>query len=169
IATLFRRFPTQQDLIAAVFEDTMDSYVSAVDAALEEPDPWEGFARFVRTVCGMQAADRGFAEVLTMTFPAAESLEAKRAAALAGVTELIARAQRAGRLRPELGPEDLVIVLMANAGVVAAAGDSAPNAWQRLVGHLLRGFAVHEIDAVPTAPAPEELEQAMQRLTGVPP
>lgn len=168
IATLFRRFPTQQDLIAAVFEDTMDTYVTAVTTALDESDPWEGFAHFIHTVCGMQAADRGFAEVLTMTFPAAEGLEAKRAVALSRVNELIARAQRAGRLRPEVCPEDLVVLLMANAGVVAATGDAAPRAWERLVGHMLRAFAVYEIDILPPAPEPEKLDQAMQRLTSDP-
>lgn len=166
IATLFRRFPTQADLIAAVFEDTMDSYVAAVASALEDPDPWRGFQGFIRQVCGMQAADRGFAEVLTMTFPTAEELEAKRSTALRGVTELISRAQQAGQLRPEFCPEDLVVLLMANAGVVAAAGDSAPDAWQRLVGHMLRAFAVHEVDSVPPAPDSAELEQAMRRFIG---
>lgn len=166
VATLFRRFPTQEDLIAAVFEDTMDAYVAAVTSALEDPDPWRGFQAFIRTVCGMQAADRGFAEVLTMSFPAAEELEAKRSAALRGFTELISRGQEAGRLRPEFCAEDLVVLLMANAGVVAAAGDSAPGAWQRLVGHMLRAFAVHEVDTVPPAPDPDELEQAMRRFIG---
>lgn len=166
VATLFRRFPTREHLVAAVFEDTMDSYVAAVAAALEDSDPWQGFHDFIRAVCGMQAADRGFAEVLTMTFPAAEELEAKRSAALRGFTELISRAQQAGRLRPEFCAEDLVVLLMANAGVVAAAGDSAPGAWERLVGHMLRAFAVHEVDTVPPAPEPGELERAMRRLAG---
>ena len=169
VATLFRRFPTQQDLIAAVFGDTMDSYVSAVTTALEETDPWQGFERFIRTVCGMQAADRGFAEVLTMTFPAAEELEAKRSAALRGVTQLIGRAQQAGQLRATFCPEDLVVLLMANAGVVAAAGDHAPGAWERLVGHLLQAFAVHEVGTPPPAPEPDELHQAMRRLAADPP
>lgn len=164
VATLFRRFPAQEDLIAAVFEDTMDSYVAAVTAALEKPDPWEGFAHFIRTVCGMQAADRGFAEVLTMTFPAAEALEAKRSAALSGFTELIERAQQAGQLRATFRPQDLVVLLMANAGVVAAAGDHAPGAWERLVGHMLQAFAVHEVATPPPAPEPDELQRAMRQL-----
>jgi hypothetical protein len=39
--------------------------------ALADPDPWHGFTHYIETVCAMQAADRGFAAVLTMTFPAA--------------------------------------------------------------------------------------------------
>lgn len=90
-----------------------------------------------------KAADRGFADVLIMTFPAAEALEARRTEAYNGFVELIARAQATGCLRAGFSPEDLAITLMANAGVVAATGDAAPDGWRRLVGYLLRAFAAH--------------------------
>jgi hypothetical protein len=38
-------------------------------------------------------------------------------------------------------PEDLVMLLMANAGVVNATGDAAPQTWRRLVAYLLQAFA----------------------------
>ncbi|WP_291410363.1 helix-turn-helix domain-containing protein [Actinophytocola sp.] len=41
VATLFRRFPTREDLVAAVFADTMDAYATTTTAALA--DPWHGF------------------------------------------------------------------------------------------------------------------------------
>ena len=78
IATLFRRFPTRDDLINAVFACTMNTYLDAVTTALGDPDPWHGFTSYIHTVCAMQAADRGFAEVLTMTFPTAPQLEDQR-------------------------------------------------------------------------------------------
>jgi AcrR family transcriptional regulator len=59
IATLFRRFPTRDDLVAAVFADTMAAYKDAITTALADPDPWHGFTGYVETICGMQAADRG--------------------------------------------------------------------------------------------------------------
>jgi AcrR family transcriptional regulator len=98
IATLFRRFPTREDLINAVFAGTMDAYVDAVTTALADPDPWHGFTGYVEAACAIQAADRGFAEVLTMTFPAATHLEEQRARACHGFLELIDRAKAAGRL-----------------------------------------------------------------------
>lgn len=169
IATLFRRFPARQDLIAAVFADTMDSYAAAIATALADPDPWHGFTEYIRTVCAMQAADRGFAEVLTMTFPTANALEAKRTEAYAGFSELIGRAKAAGRLRPDFTAEDLVLLLMANAGVIAATRDAVPDAWRRLVGYLLQAFAVHEPDSLPPAPEPTALYRAMIRLSRDPP
>jgi len=153
-ATLSRRFPSREDLINAVFADRMDGYVSAVKQALADPDPWHGFIGFIHDVCAMQAADRGFAEVLAMTFPAAKALEARRAEAYHGLLELISRAKATGNLREDFTHQDLVILLMANAGVVAATHAAAPDTWHRLVGHMLRGFANPGAELPPLAEAP---------------
>ncbi|WP_328672683.1 TetR/AcrR family transcriptional regulator [Streptomyces sp. NBC_00328] len=163
-ATLSRRFATREDLITAVFADRMDAY--AVTEALADPDPWHGFTRYIEAICAMQAADRGFADVLTMTFPAAKALEERRAASYHGVVELITRAQAARHLREDFTHQDIVILLMANAGVIAATGDAAPDSWRRLVGHLLRAFATPGTDVPPLSPAPAStaLYRAMIRL-----
>jgi AcrR family transcriptional regulator len=78
IATVFRRFPTKEELVAAVFADRMDAYADLVATALEDPDPWHGFTGYIETACAMQAADNGFADVLTMTFPTAKAMERRR-------------------------------------------------------------------------------------------
>src|ERR1700761_2645435 len=67
-ATLSRHFTTRENLIDAVFADRMDCYAAATTEALADSDPWRGFSRYIESVCAMQAADRGFATVLTMTF-----------------------------------------------------------------------------------------------------
>ncbi|MEU4343060.1 TetR/AcrR family transcriptional regulator [Nocardia sp. NPDC023852] len=165
-ATLSRRFATREDLINAVFADRMDGYATATAEALADPDPWHGFIRYTESVCGMQAADRGFADVLTMTFPTAETLEARRAEAHHGFLELIARAKATGHLRTDFTSEDLVILLIANAGVIAATGDDAPDSWRRLVGHMLRAFASPDapIPPMPEAPTSTALYRAMTRF-----
>jgi hypothetical protein len=114
----------------------------------------------------MQAADRGFADVLTMTFPTAKALEGRRTEAYNGFLELIARAKGTGHLRDDFTDRDLPILLMANAGVVNAAGDAAPDAWRRLVGHMLRSYAAPgaPIPSLPEAPASAALYRAMVRL-----
>ncbi|WP_258081272.1 TetR/AcrR family transcriptional regulator [Nocardia nova] len=166
-ATLSRRFATREDLIAAVFADRMDGYAAAVETALGDPDPWRGFTGYVHAICAMQAADRGFADVLTMTFPAAKSLEARRAQAYHGFVELITRAKASGHLSPDFTDQDMPMLLMANAGVIAATADAAPETWQRLVGYMLRAFATPgtEPPALPPAPSQRALYRAMVRLT----
>lgn len=167
IATLYRRFPTREDLISAVFDDRMDAYLNAVTTALADADPWHGFTTYIERICAMQAADRGVADLLTLTFPTAKTLEAKRTAAYEGWLELIARAKDSGHLRPDFAPEDLPVLLMANAGVITATGDAAPDAWRRLVAYMLQSYAATSArtDALPAAPSPRALYRAMIRLT----
>jgi AcrR family transcriptional regulator len=165
-ATLSRRFATREDLIIAVFADRMDAYAAGTTEALADPDPWHGFTRYIEMICAMQAADRGFAAVLTLAFPAANALEARRAEAYHSFLELIARAKATGHLRADFVSQDLVILLMANAGVIAATGDAAPGSWRRLVGQMLRAFAAPDapIPALPGAPTSAALYRAMNRL-----
>ena len=104
IATLYRRFPSRPDLIAAAFEAKMLAYADAVAEALAEPDPWVGFCLHLERVCAMQAADQGFTDVLTMTFPTAPGFESERVRAYEGCVELIARAKAAGGCGPTSSP-----------------------------------------------------------------
>ena len=153
-ATLFRHFATPQQLVDAVFADRMEGYVQAATDALGDPDPWRGFVGYITTVCEMQARDRGFAEVLTLTFPLAEQLEARRLEAYRGFVRIIARAKKCGHLRTDFRSEDLIVLLMANAGVIAATAGDAPETWRRLVGHMLRAFANPGAPELPCRPRP---------------
>ncbi|WP_261566443.1 TetR/AcrR family transcriptional regulator [Frankia gtarii] len=174
IATVLRRFPTRDDLVGAVFSPKMAGYRAAASAALADPDPWHGFTRFLETVCGMQVADLGFTEVLTRTFPTTRALESQRDEVAADFGRLIDRAQAAGRLRPDFAHQDLVVILMANAGVVAASGPAAETASRRLVGHLLRSFAVDGASGtahaeLPPPPSRTAMYRAMLHLRPTPP
>ncbi|MEU1347671.1 helix-turn-helix domain-containing protein [Streptomyces sp. NPDC005795] len=165
-ATLSRRFATREELINAVFADRMDAYAASVTTALADPDSWRAFTGYLYAICAMQAADRGFADVLTMTFPAAKALEARRAEAYNDVLALISRARETGFLREDFTDRDIPILLMANAGVVSAAGDAAPDAWRRLVAHMIRSYATPDapVPLMPEAPSPAALYRAMVRL-----
>jgi AcrR family transcriptional regulator len=169
IATLFRRFPTKDELIEAVFADRMDAYVDAVATALADPDPWRGFTGYIERVCGMQAADRGFAGVLTMTFPMAKTLETRRREAYDGLVALTERAKAAGGLRDDFTPEDMVLLLMANAGVIAATADTAPAAWRRIVALIIQALQAPARGPLPTPPEPSAVYQAMVRQASAAP
>src|SRR3954453_17400464 len=42
VGTLYRRYPTRADLVAAAFEAKMTAYAEAAREALADPDPWRG-------------------------------------------------------------------------------------------------------------------------------
>ena len=164
VATLYRRFPTRADLVAGAFEEKMWRFADGARMALTDPDPWHGFCRYVRSLCAMQAADRGFSDVLTMTFPSVARFEAARVQAFADFSELTKRAREAGSLREDFVPEDLIILLMASAGVVAATGKAAPRSAPRLIGYLLQAFAAPGAAPLPPPPSTRQMYQAILRL-----
>lgn len=153
VATLLRRFPTRDDLVAAVFADKMTAYRAAITDALAEPDPWNGFCQFIERVCAMQTSDRGFTDVLTRWFPAAPDLEAQRDRVARDFATLIGRAKARGTLRPDFAHQDLIFILMANAGIVAAAADAAPAASKRMIAYLLQSFAAPAAGPLPKPPS----------------
>jgi AcrR family transcriptional regulator len=164
-ATLYRRFPRREDLIAACFAPKLAEYAAALEDALAAPDAWTGFCAFFEHVCAMQAADQGVQDVLTTTFPTDRAVEAERAHAFERLTELIRRAQAQGGLRADFVPEDVVLLLMANAGVVRAMRDAAPDAWRRFVGLMLDALRADRAHPLPPPPTPAQTYRAMLRAS----
>jgi AcrR family transcriptional regulator len=164
-ATLYRRFPRREDLIAACFAPKLAEYAAALEDALATPDAWTGFCGFLEHVCAMQAADQGVQDVLTTTFPTDRAVEAERAHAFERLTELIQRAHAQGMLRADFVPEDVVLLLMANAGVVQAMRHAAPDAWRRFVGLMLDALRADRAHSLPPPPTPAQTYRAMLRVS----
>jgi AcrR family transcriptional regulator len=162
-ATLYRRFPTRGELLEAVFADRMADHVAAVDAALAIDDPWEAFASYVRTVGSMQANDLGIADLVTMDVSTAPEIERLRAEAFAGLVTLVGRAHQAGALRADFTTEDVVLVLMANAGLIERSVGISADASARLIHILLDGFRAAAATAGPPPPTPRRTRIAMRR------
>jgi AcrR family transcriptional regulator len=139
-ATLYRRFPTRQDLIAAVFADRKATQVEMAERALAQTDPWAGFVGYVTALCELQATNRGLGELLvSVNFDGDERIAQLRATSQRRAREVIKRAQDAGRLRPDFELDDLISLMMANAGVIQRSTD--PHAWRRHLAMLIEGLA----------------------------
>ncbi len=164
IGTLYRRFPTRGSLIAAAFEEEMREFAQAVDSALDEPDPWTGFRRYVETMTMMQARDAGFRDLVTLASPATGEFEALHRRTYAGIKTLVARAKRAGALREDFVPEDIIMLLMASQGVIMGTAQTAPRTQARLVAYLLQAFAAPGAGRLPPPPSRKQIQQSLQRM-----
>lgn len=118
--------------------------------------------------CQMQADDRGFADALTLTFPTAKAFEEDRQRSAEALTRLLDRAKATGRLRDDFAHQDVPLILMANAGVVTATRDAAPEAWRRLVGYLIQSFTAEAAQPLPAPPTQRQLYQALMRPSVTP-
>jgi len=164
VATLYRRFPTRSDLIASAFATKMQDYADATDLALADPDPWAGFCWYVERLCEMQADDHGFTDILTMTFPMSHDHQEVRDQVFRRFIELVKRAKKTGRLRSDFTTEDLPLILMANAGVLAATSHAAPDSWRRLVALLLQALEAPARGTLPPPPTPSQMYAALDPL-----
>lgn len=162
--TLRRRFASKEQLIAEAFEDKVVIYADMAHAALEVTDPGTAFRCFLTKVMEMQLVDRGFADVLTMTFPATVHCEQHRRRSYEAIKTLIARAQEAGTLRKDFNAEDVVLVLLAHAGVASGAGGLARPFSARLQAYLFEAFGLTPPGELPPAPKPAQVYRALLRL-----
>jgi AcrR family transcriptional regulator len=157
VATLYRHFPTRDDLVRSAFERQMRTCANALVDALADPDPWEGFVRLVETLCELQREERGFPAAFMATFPERADEHARvRAHAEGDLVRLMRRAQASGALRSDFHPSDLVLVMLAHAGLVATLPDDEA-ASRRLVAYLLHAFRADTSGARLPPPAPLSL------------
>jgi AcrR family transcriptional regulator len=164
IATLYRRFPARQQLVAAALVEKITQYADAAEQALALPDAWAGFVSFVERICELQAGDRGLSDLLSMAMPADEHVEQLRRRANDQVTELIKRAKGAGRLREDFVGEDLLLLLIASAAIVHVTRPDAPDSWRRFVALALDAFQRRDAPSLPAPPSTAQMTQAMLRL-----
>lgn len=160
--TLYRHFPKRDGLVAAVFAERMDELVTAVEEARRNPDPWQGFAGYVRRVCRAQAEDRGLAAIFAVGH-GGEELARSRNQAYDGFIALIDAAKASGGLREDFTAEDIALLLVANAGIIERAGSVATDASERFVALALDGYRAEGATDAPPAVTPRRLLDALRR------
>jgi AcrR family transcriptional regulator len=169
IGTLYRNFPTRNDLIEAVIAENLTDWTATAERAVEFADPWEGLVFYLEEMCHRQAEDRGFTDIVTMRFPDLKDLEA----GLRRVKELsdlvVTRARDAGLLRADISTEDLALILWGHSRVAEVTRPVRPDIWRRYLGLLLDALRPANAHPLPVpALDPLEVAEAMA-LQGKPP
>lgn len=165
VATLYRRFPTRSDLAIEVFERNMAAYSEAVDKALTNPSAGAGFRELILDLCALQAADPGRRALLTTAFPASSRIEQTVSKTVDRLRELIDRAHRDGALRPDVVVGDVVVMLLANAGVLESTHAHAPEAWRRFAALMVDAMCIGPDSALPEPTPPDDLRRSIAMLT----
>jgi AcrR family transcriptional regulator len=166
VATLYRRFPTRADLAEAAFERSMSKYTRAVDRALANPVAGDGFCDLIFELCKLQAGDAGLRDLLTTTFPATSSVEQRTNEAVEKLKALIGRAQAEGSVRSDLVVADVIVMLLANSGVLASTGAAAPDAWRRFAALMIEAFCADADTTLPDPPDEQQLRRSIALVAG---
>ncbi|MGO3334542.1 MAG: TetR family transcriptional regulator, partial [Brevibacterium aurantiacum] len=105
----------------------------------------------------MQIEDRGFTEAFLSAFTEGQGIDEKRMHAEAVFADLVERAQKAGRLRPDFDPSDLMLIFLANGGVSEAPPEHAQDLSRRLIAYLLQSFETQSPQTARSLPAPSRM------------
>jgi AcrR family transcriptional regulator len=169
IGTLYRHFPTRDDLMLAVFDGKLDRVARTGEQALTDPDPWAGFTRFVETLCALAAEDLGFNELTSIDRPARGGAATVRSNIHQLWQRLLTRAQEAGTLRPDLVLGDMFVLLWSQSRIIEATYGVAPRAWRRHLYLMLDAYRAEGARPLPEPPLTgAQMEQATARLNRVP-
>jgi AcrR family transcriptional regulator len=139
-ATLYRRFPTKQDLVEEAFAQELRACRDIVDDGAADPDPWRGFCAVIEQTVVLNVRNHGFVEAFMSEDREAGGFAVHRATLFRKVAALARRAQAAGELRRDFVLDDVVLVLVAARGLASLPLDSRPAAARRYAGLAIDGF-----------------------------
>jgi len=161
IGTLYRHFPTREDLYEAVYRREVEKLVELAKHLVETKiTPVEALRRWLRAGVEFMATKKGMAAALAMAAHGSSELVAYSLDRLTwAVGELLQRAAAAGEIRADIDPEDLLRALVG----MCYAHDG--TGWQAKVLRLVEVF----IDGLRQRPDKRDDRQARDALPYVRP
>ncbi|MFJ6849169.1 TetR/AcrR family transcriptional regulator [Streptomyces sp. NPDC091271] len=136
--TLYRHFPQRSDLIAAVFRHEVDACADAAPTLAAEYEPAEALTRWLQRFALFFATKRGLSAALHSGDSAYDSLPSYFEQRFMPVlTTLIDAAAKAGEIRSDVDPEDLLI---ATRNLTLPATEDDNDHTRRMIALLVDGL-----------------------------
>lgn len=138
LGTLYRRFPTRADLIAAVFRREVDACAAAAAIFAAEREPADALAAWLMRYTRFLATKQGLAAALHSGDPAFAALpDYFRERFEPALAMLLTSAADTGQARADVAPYDL---LRAIGNLAATSGDDGAAHTERMVMLLIDGL-----------------------------
>ena len=139
VGTVYRHFPTKDDLIAALAAERFERLAEKAREGLAREDAWEGICDFIRFAAQIQADDRGLCEVMGSR-PEVMDASARGVGLDEIVDQLVRRAQRSGDLRKDVQWEDIAMTACALGQSTQTDMGPGTGRWPRLVEIVIDGL-----------------------------
>ncbi|BAL86672.1 putative TetR-family transcriptional regulator [Actinoplanes missouriensis 431] len=138
VGTVYRRFPTKEALVEAVFTDRLEDMVSLAEDALAAPSAWEGLVTFLHRAARMHAADRGLRDAaLTMNQHHFAQVGEHM---LPLIQQILDRAHAEGTLRADVGIHDFPIIMAMVTELAQNSAACRPQLYERYLALIVDGL-----------------------------
>lgn len=152
MGTLYRHFPTKEELVDAVLEEAFGEIVELAEEAAAADEAWAGLVGFFERALALHAVNRGLKDVLATGGRGRERADAMRAQIRPLLRRTIARAQEQGSLRRDFAAEDVPFVIWTVGRVIETSAQVAPEYWRRYLGFVLDGLRAGAATPLPAPP-----------------
>jgi AcrR family transcriptional regulator len=140
VGTMYRHFPTKRDLLQALADERFAGFAEAARAALDHPEPGQGFYGFMRHAAQVTAEDRALSEAMDQ-MPELCTASAEKVHLLELTGELIERAKATGALRADVTADDIPSLMCGLGSATAHRGSGTPAmSWERYLEIMLAGL-----------------------------
>ncbi|MEW2498975.1 TetR/AcrR family transcriptional regulator [Amycolatopsis sp. CA-161197] len=164
VGTVYRRFPSKEHLVEAMFVERLQEIADLAEQALGAEDPWDGFVDFVWRTVELHSADRGLREIMLSKAFGHEHVAEVKAHMVPLITRVMERAQESGQLRADLVPTDLPLIHQMVGAAIEYTSAVEPHLWRRCLALILDGLRA-EPGRATALPHPgldqDEIDQAM--------
>jgi AcrR family transcriptional regulator len=163
VGTVYRRFPSKDDLVEALFAEAVIDIVDLAERAATMDDSWEGLVWFLERANEMQAEDLGLRDVFLLGGDGESRVSLARDNIVPPVTHLIERAQEDGYLRRDFISTDFPMIYLMVSSVAAYTNAVAPGLWRRYLSLVIDGMAANRsgVSSLRAGPTPEEIAKTM--------
>ncbi|WP_245923421.1 TetR/AcrR family transcriptional regulator [Paractinoplanes atraurantiacus] len=149
--TVFRHFPTKDDLLAAVVLDRIDNLAALAQRLTTATDPGAALLEFMDAAAGrQQQLDLSF---LRESGEINARLRNARERLFTAIITLVTRAQEAGAIRADINGMDVILLMCAPNHVVSFVPDPPPDLWRRYLHIIFDGLRPDGAQPLPD-PAP---------------
>jgi AcrR family transcriptional regulator len=156
MGTFYRNFSTRQALVDELVADVRRRLLGLARRARAAPDG-TGLERLLSDAGRAQARDPGYMQFLWSRSTVEQAAVDEFLVLLAG---LLADAQEAGRIRPEIVITDVWMTLWSLRGILEMTRTAAPSAWKRHVELMIAGLRTRPAGDVALSTRPMSLARA---------
>jgi AcrR family transcriptional regulator len=139
VGTVYRHFPTKEALLEALAADRFNRLAEWARAALEAPDGWEGFCEFLHRSAELGANDRLLSEAMAER-DAFQGAQREREELMQATAALVERAQATGELRPEIGAQDIAMLMCGLGRATGPGSFDHAMSWERYLEIIIAGL-----------------------------
>jgi AcrR family transcriptional regulator len=143
VGSVYRQFPSKEDLLAALVVRRLDTVRCDVEAALQKRgEPWGVLVELMWQLADRQASDDVVAEAMA-TVSAHPAVAERAELCEQRIEQLLGTARDAGTLRADASARDVRLLL----GAVRAVRRREPDSWRRMLEVGLDGLAARPTGA----------------------